>query len=143
MFANVYSLIRVAVEAALPTGLFSQDRILREAVDLDVTPLATSARYVAITMEAGQPSARSIGPRPRHEFDGAVSVIWYEPSGAGDGTQLTRLSEMAEALVNQRLVSGTVAVRLQSPGISNGVREGSHWTKILRIPFRATYHYPA
>lgn len=142
MFDKILSLVRKAATDALPSGVFAS--VLHEAVDQsgNTTPTPIAGRVASITVELGQSQQRSIGRRPRHELDGFLTLTVYEPAGSGDGVIMGHLSTICAALVNKLLTGTDVRVRLFSPTVANGARSGSHWTKTLRCPLRATFYYP-
>ncbi len=143
MFATIISLCRTEAQSALPVGLFTPDRILHDAVELPPAITTAPARVVSISVELNAADAVTMGSRPRHSTDGFIDITWYEPSGSGDGDQLTHLSTMAQALNQRRLTDSDsdVVVNLHSPVVINAARSGPYWVRTLRVPLKAGFYY--
>lgn len=140
MFDKIIGAVRKQVETALPTGFVKTANILFDALDREISKLPAGDRAVNISGENGESRQVTLGRNPRFQFDGYALVTVYEPSTNGDGLLLTGLSTLSDGLRNRRLNGTNYSVRILAPSIGNGARSGSHWVKVLRVPFRADYY---
>lgn len=128
------NLLRTTMTAALPSG-FSQ--IVYDA--LDIVALPTSERAVSITYELGEFRQVSFGKK-RVQSEGIAHIRLYEPSDKGDGGQLTIADRIAGLLTNSSKSESGVDLQYRVAGLSNVLRTGAHWERVVRVPFRVTYY---
>jgi hypothetical protein len=130
----VYDLLRTLAANAIPAN--SGDLVF-DAVETTAQP---KTPLVAITTEMSDPRQMSIGGNPRYQIDGNIVITLYASSGAGDGDQLAKATAICDALRRATAIRGTTSIRVQVPGIVNGVRSGASWTRVVRAPFKATFY---
>lgn len=139
MFDVIYSLLKTAAVAALPTEM--KATAVFDAVENPSTNVKSGVRYAAITIENTESQLMTIGPSKRYQVDGAVMIHLYEPSGDGEGQQAVIATQIIKTMMaSPRLVKGTTSVRLQSGSVLNTARSGSSWERLVRVPFSATYY---
>lgn len=138
MFDRIIGATRQTAVDALPEGVFTE--VLHDALESDIALMSKTSRFAAIQTEYGDPIQATIGPSPRFIQDGILIIRLYEPDGSGDGDQLTYASNICD-LLRSKAVSGTgYRIRFVSPGIANGIKEGSHHVREIRANLDITFY---